>query len=435
MTGVAVAVVPRPVPIPRNPVRALASPYLWLATVQLASDVFTAGALGVLVVLGAGVSFVSLPLMLIGVPVWLLPVGLLSLVSALERTRFGLTLGMLIRPPRLPARGGRSWTGWSRELAGSGTVGRQLAYFVLLVPLSLINLAGVLLAWSVPPALVVLPFYDPSFFMRHPSIVGFGVADRASAWIVSGAALTFLVFVSPQIVRGLSCVDAALAGRLLGPSRDGELTEAVDRLEISRRRVVHSAEDERRRIERDLHDGAQQRLVSVAMTLGRARKRLSDDSDRTTRDLVEQAHDEAKEAIVELRDLTRGLHPPVLTDRGLDAALSAVAARAPIPVSVDVQAAPRPSATIEALAYFVVTEALTNVAKHADATRASVVIRREADVLRIVVRDDGVGGADPTRGSGLAGLSDRVSGVDGRLEVASPPGGPTVVTAEVPCES
>jgi signal transduction histidine kinase len=138
-------------------------------------------------------------------------------------------------------------------------------------------------------------------------------------------------------------------------------------------------------------------------------------------------------AIAEIRDLTRGLHPPVLTDRGLDAAISAVAARSPVPVRVEVSVEPRPSLTVESIAYFVVTEALTNVAKHARAARAEVEIRRVGDVLRVVVKDDGQGGADPELGSGLRGLADRVAGVDGRLEVVSPPGGPTVLTAEVPC--
>ena len=137
----------------------------------------------------------------------------------------------------------------------------------------------------------------------------------------------------------------------------------------SRQQVVDSVEAERRRMERDLHDGAQQRLVSLAMTLGRARSRLGD-SNPAVKGLIEEAHAEAMQAIAELRDLTRGLHPPVLTDRGLDAAISAVAARAPVPVEVEVQVEPRPSLTIEAIAYFVVTEALTNVAKHAQAARA-----------------------------------------------------------------
>jgi signal transduction histidine kinase len=240
--------------------------------------------------------------------------------------------------------------------------------------------------------------------------------------------------VSPLLVRGLSAVDARLARSLLGPSVTGALTKRVDQLVTSRQRVVDSVEAERRRMERDLHDGAQQRLVSLAMTLGRARSRLGD-SEPAVKGLIEEAHAEAMQAIAELRDLTRGLHPPVLTDRGLDAAVSAVAARAPVPVRVDVQVDPRPSLTIEAIAYFVVTEALTNVAKHAQAARAEVRIRRIGDVLRVVVTDDGRGGANPALGSGLIGLVDRVSGVDGKLDVVSPPGGPTTLTAEVPCGS
>jgi signal transduction histidine kinase len=170
------------------------------------------------------------------------------------------------------------------------------------------------------------------------------------------------------------------------------------------------------------------------MTLGRARSRLGD-SNPAVKGLIEEAHTEAMQAIAELRDLTRGLHPPVLTDRGLDAAISAVAARAPVPVQVDVQVDPRPSLTIEAIAYFVVTEALTNIAKHAEAAQAWVRIVRTSDTLRIVVTDDGRGGADPDLGTGLRGLIDRVSGVDGELSVVSPAGGPTTLTVEVPCGS
>jgi signal transduction histidine kinase len=175
------------------------------------------------------------------------------------------------------------------------------------------------------------------------------------------------------------------------PSGSGEL-------EYSRRRVVDSAEAERRRIERDLHDGAQQRLVALAMTLGRAKARLAEDDD--ARRLVDEAHAEAKLAITELRDLTRGLHPPVLSDRGLDAALSALAARSPVPVDVEVDVGVRPTPTVEAIAYFVVAEALTNVAKHSGARRASVVVRRVDGTLRVVVRDDGW--AAPTRTAGRA---------------------------------
>jgi signal transduction histidine kinase len=207
----------------------------------------------------------------------------------------------------------------------------------------------------------------------------------------------------------------------------------VTQLVTSRQQVMDSVEAERRRMERDLHDGAQQRLVSLAMTLGRAKNRLGK-RDPAVLTLIEEAHAEAMLAIAEIRDLTRGLHPPVLTDRGLDAAISAVAARAPVPVRVRVDVDPRPSLTIEAITYFVVTEALTNIAKHADAAEATIDIKREGDVILIEICDNGCGGARFETGSGLRGLSDRVAGVDGWLQVYSPLGGPTVLTAEVPCK-
>ncbi|HET6740049.1 MAG TPA: histidine kinase, partial [Kribbella sp.] len=252
------------------------------------------------------------------------------------------------------------------------------------------------------------------------------------ATIVAVLAGVFLIFVSPLIIRAASAFDGWLVKELLGPSESGALAERVHQLVQSRQQVVDSVESERRRMERDLHDGAQQRLVSLAMTLGRAKNRLGD-KDPAVRVLIEEAHSEAMQAIAEIRDLTRGLHPPVLTDRGLDAALSAVAARSAVPVRLSVDVRPRPSLTIESIAYFVVTEALTNVAKHADAALAEVRVSREGDVLRVEVQDDGRGGADPAGGTGLRGLTDRVAGVDGRLTVDSPPGGGTTLIAEVPC--
>jgi signal transduction histidine kinase len=169
------------------------------------------------------------------------------------------------------------------------------------------------------------------------------------------------------------------------------------------------------------------------MELGRAKAKFSTDPEGA-RELIDRAHVEAKEALVELRQLVRGVHPPVLTDRGLDAAVSGLAALSPIPVAVNVDIPVRPSLTIESIAYFVVAESLANVAKHARAQEASVDIRSAAGVLRITVRDDGAGGADPT-GGGLSGLADRVAGVDGDLRIDSPPGGPTVIQVELPCAS
>jgi signal transduction histidine kinase len=214
-----------------------------------------------------------------------------------------------------------------------------------------------------------------------------------------------------------------------------DVTARVRELTASRSAAVDLAAEDRRRIERDLHDGVQQRLVALAMDLGRAKEKLDTDPDRA-KELVDEAHEEAKRAITEVRDLARGIHPAVLTDRGLDAAISSLAARSPVPVDVSVEVAVRPPASTEAAAYFVVSEALANVAKHARASRASVTVRRANDGwLTIQVQDDGVGGASIVEGSGLAGLRDRVGALDGELHLLSPEGGPTVLMAEIPCAS
>jgi signal transduction histidine kinase len=203
-------------------------------------------------------------------------------------------------------------------------------------------------------------------------------------------------------------------------------------LTASRSRAVQAALAERRRIERDLHDGAQQRLVSLAMELGMAKEKLAEDPE-AARKLVEEAHGEAKLALAEIRDLVQGIHPAVLSDRGLDAAISALAGRCPVPVEVDVELDRRPPEAAETTAYFVVAEALANVAKHSGASEAHVAVWREPeDWLVVEVTDDGKGGADPESGTGFAGLADRLAALDGRLFVESPVGGPTRVRAELP---
>ena len=194
---------------------------------------------------------------------------------------------------------------------------------------------------------------------------------------------------------------------------------------------MDAADAERRRLERDLHDGTQQRLVSLAMNLGMARVEVT--TAEQAKQAIAAAHEEAKAALTELRNLIRGLHPAVLADRGLDAALSGVAARMPVPVRLTVDLPRRPPPVIEAVAYFVVSEALTNVAKHAQASQAEVFVQRTGDRLHVIISDDGVGGADPARGTGLAGLAKRASSVDGTFEIASPPGGPTLITVDLPC--
>src|SRR5919108_4291531 len=198
------------------------------------------------------------------------------------------------------------------------------------------------------------------------------------------------------------------------------LRERVDDLRHARQRIIAAADAERRRIERDLHDGAQQRLVAVTVTLGLAESRIQSDPEGAAK-LVAQAREEAQLAVKELRELARGIHPAVLSDHGLGPALEALASRAPVPVEIsgvpDVPLAP----PVEAAAYFCTAEALTNIAKHAHANGAWVSLSLECDRLRLQVRDDGVGGADTTSGGGLHGLRDRVDALDGQLEVDSPP--------------
>jgi signal transduction histidine kinase len=234
----------------------------------------------------------------------------------------------------------------------------------------------------------------------------------------------------PGLVRAVAASAAlALENERLG----AELRARLDELQTSRSRLVEVSMFERRRLERDLHDGAQQRLVALSLQLGLAKRRLQEGEQGAAGAMLDAARDELARALEELRELARGIHPAVLTDRGLAPALEALAERAPLPVSLDQMPAERLPAPVEAAAYFVVAEALTNVVKYAEASTAAVRIRRNGSYAVVEVRDDGVGGADPAVGTGLRGLADRLAALDGRLEVHSPPGEGTTVRAEVPC--
>jgi signal transduction histidine kinase len=219
---------------------------------------------------------------------------------------------------------------------------------------------------------------------------------------------------------------------MLGPSTV-DLRERVEGLRDASARILAAADDERRRIERDLHDGAQQRLVALNVLLGVVESKLEKDPSAAA-PLVARARQEATEAVKELRELARGIHPALLADRGLTAALEALAARAPFPVTITGVPEARLPAAVEATAYFITAEALTNVSKYAQATKASVDLTEDRGRLRVTISDDGVGGADPKLGTGLRGLYDRVSALDGRFMVSSPVGGGTAVIAELPLE-
>ncbi|HJQ43173.1 MAG TPA: sensor domain-containing protein, partial [Jatrophihabitantaceae bacterium] len=231
-------------------------------------------------------------------------------------------------------------------------------------------------------------------------------------------------------LRATAHLDAAL----LRTSEKSLLALRVQELTESRTQTVDSAAAELRRIERDLHDGTQARLVLLGMSLGLAEEQLERNPE-LARQLLAEARAASTEALGELRDLVRGIHPPVLADRGLGGAVQALALAAPFPVSVDLQLAERLPAPAEAAAYFAVAEALTNVIKHSRATSAVIVLRHDGSTLSMSVTDDGIGGALIGGGSGLTGIARRLSAFDGRLAVSSPTGGPTVVTMELPCAS
>ncbi|MFR0359053.1 sensor histidine kinase [Streptomyces sediminimaris] len=384
-----------------------------------------------MVSLGAGLLVTFL-----GVPV--LAAGLAGCrgIAALERTRARALLGLEVADPeplRMRKSGVMAWMG---AVLKSGTSWRTLLYALLQFPWSVFSFVVALNFWAYGWALLTYPLW----FWLFPVYGGQGglqlYGDSSHSvyldnpFEITVTALVGLVFTlaTPWIVRALTTVDRLMVHGLLGPSR---LSARVVELESDRGVVVDTAAADLRRIERDLHDGAQARLVALAMDLGLAKEKLAEDPRAAAR-MVDEAHGEVKTALQELRDLARGIHPAVLTDRGLDAALSAVASRCTVPVQVEVDLDERPAPAIEGIAYFTVSELLQNISKHARATWAAVDVWRVENRLMVQVMDNGVGGADASGGSGLAGLAGRLDAVDGILVVDSPAGGPTRVTAELP---
>jgi signal transduction histidine kinase len=384
------------------------------------------------VVTGLALSVGLLPAFLLGLPVLVATVYVVHGLAVMERRRAELFLDVELPARPLPQKPGQSWLRRAFARTVSPEFWKEACYALLLMPLGVISGSLVLSFWSVAVAGLLLPVYVDQL-----------PGDNAITWLhwsndaeVAAGVATGLLFVllARVLTSGLAVAHLALASALLSPSANDRLRAQVSQLTETRARVVDAADAERRRIERDLHDGAQQQLVSLAMNLGRAKAKLDTDPEGA-KELVAQAHQEAKDSITELRNVVRGVHPAVLTDRGLDAALSALAARSPVPVRVDVDVRVRPSPTIEAVAYFVVSESLTNIARHSGATRAAVHIERHGDRLLVSVSDDGHGGATESPGGGLAGLRDRVAAVDGTFRLQSSPDGGTTVTVEVPCAS
>ncbi len=339
--------------------------------------------------------------------------------------------------------GRHGFLGWLQSSLRDRVGWRAVAYLAVKVPWTVL---GFYVAFSL--------WWDAFICLTHPlltsgsnSLPVFGVVRnlfpgffshgmtgffREVAILITGAVF---LFAAPWVMRGFVNVDRMLMRSLLGPD---PMAARVRTLEQARSQTVDASAATLRRIERDLHDGTQAQLVALAMRLGMAKEKLeaADDMDLDRiRELVEEAHRGAKEAIAELRDIARGIHPPAL-DIGLEGALATLAARSAVPSEVSVDLQTRPTPAIEAIAYFCVAELLANVAQHAHASRATVSCAQQGTWLRLVVRDDGRGGAQLTAigstSSGLSGLTDRVHAVDGRLYLTSPPGGPTVVTVDLP---
>jgi signal transduction histidine kinase len=412
------------------------SPHAWGQALYLAGGV-PAQLAAPFVVLAPAIAFHPRPAaaLLSGLLLVFLVFLAVPVFTGIQRHRMRAAAGVAIPPqPAMPNR-----------LSGPGVVlaarsratWRQLGYHLLAGPalaaaaLAALGtwLAGIMFtlvyayAWQVPP---------DGLLWRGQSSGGDSLSWLGvpmDVYLTAGGIA--LLTAAPWLTAGVAAVDAIAAQVLLGPSRADELEHRVEHLTQTRAGAVDAADAERRRLERDLHDGTQQRLVSLAMNLGMARAQATTAGE--ARQAIAEAHEEAKAALTELRNLIRGLHPAVLENRGLDAALSGVAARMPIPVRLTVDLPRRPSPVIEAVAYFVVSEALANIAKHAQASQAEVVVHRAGDRLHVIVSDDGVGGADPALGTGLAGLAKRASAVDGTFEIVSPPGGPTLLTVDLPC--
>ncbi|RBM04636.1 sensor histidine kinase [Streptomyces sp. PT12] len=375
----------------------------------------------------------------VGLPLLAVVLLLLRLFGRIERGRARVFLGSTVAEPE-PLRmreGRRGPLAWTEAMLRSNVSWRATAYALLQLPWGTLTFCAVATLWGAGLGALTLPLWGWAI-TRYTDEPGVGVDTDGEGggwiwdtpWEYALIALVglLMMILAGWLIRALAAVERTLVSALLGPS---SAATRVQQLESDRTVVVDASAADLRRIERDLHDGAQARLVALAMDLGLAREKLTEDPQAAAR-MVDEAHGEVKLALQELRDLARGIHPAILTDRGLGPALSAVASRCTVPVAVEVELAERPAAAIEGIAYFTTSELLQNVSKHSAARHASVDVWRAENRLMVQVTDDGRGGADATAGSGLAGLAERLAAVDGLLAITSPAGGPTTVTAALP---
>ncbi|MEO3826533.1 sensor domain-containing protein [Actinomadura sp. B10D3] len=420
---------------PWHPVAMAKSSLTWRSAVYL--GVSAAFGLGWFIALVVGLSLsVGLLILWVGLPMLALMMVAWRFGAMLERQLVRAAFGVRVpNPYRRPPEGRNPLTRLKGMAADPGTW-KDLLYLLLLFPVTLVEFVVSMTVWGATGALLFLPVIVAIDGGAEVNLwVSYWAGNPVEALPVSLIGLVFLV-AAMYVTRVMAIGHAAWAALMLGPSpsqaENAELRKRTEHLQASRARGVDAAEFERRRIERDLHDGAQQRLLAVAMDIGRARAKLDEDPEGA-RALIEQAHSGTREAISELRDLARGIYPAILTDRGLDPALSGLAGRAPVPVEVSVDLPERPPAAVESIAYFIVAESLANIAKYARATRASVRVVREDRWVVVEVIDNGMGGAVARPDGGLAGLADRAATIDGMLIVDSPAGGPTIIRADLPC--
>ncbi|MEV4378738.1 sensor domain-containing protein [Streptosporangium sp. NPDC049644] len=421
----------RRVPLgPNGPFGMFVDPMTWRAVPYLLVSLFHGLAWFAFL---ASVIPLSLALVIVWIGLPLLALTMLAWrgVAMLERRFLRLAFGVDIPTPYRPSEGDNLFLRWKDMFVDPATW-KDLLYLLLLLPIGIAEFTVSAVLWTLGLGLTVAPL--PLLLVGEPMtpIGELPIDSGPKALLCTLIGMGFLL-AALYATRGMAWLHGLFGAALLGAGEKNLLAARAAHLRASRARGVDAAEAERRRIERDLHDGAQQRLLSVAMDLGRAQAKLDSDPE-AARELLDQAHRGTKAAIAELRDLARGIHPAILTDRGLNAALSSLAARAPVRVDLAVEVSHRPPPAVESIAYFVVAECLTNLAKHSEATEASIRVSRQEQRVIVEIYDNGVGAAVPRPGGGLAGLADRAATIDGTLSVDSPLGGPTVIRAELPCE-
>ncbi|MCP3936039.1 MAG: sensor histidine kinase [Actinomycetia bacterium] len=379
----------------------------YLIAVMFVSSVWFAVTLIVLTV------SLLLVIVAVGLPLMWFAFSWIDAMASVERRRVRW-IGLVEIEPR-PLQRAEGRMAHLRAMLGDPARWRQVAFLLSGFVLGMLFVLLAFVAWAVPANAVWNIFS------------GAGLATSAT-WLVFAPVM---LGAAPRITVQLGRTYARVAHWFLGPDRVVAMQDRVNTLALQRQEILDAVASERRRIERNLHDGVQQRLVALGIDLGLAASKLPEDG-HAAKVLVEEAREKTRTSIGELRVIGRGLHPAILEDRGLDAALSAVVSNAKVPITVSVPPDLLVPADLEETAYFVASEAISNIMKHSGARTASIQVHSDADRLIMSIHDDGHGGADVSKGSGLAGMAARVNGTDGRFDVSSPPGGPTTVTVELP---